>query len=521
MKGQQMRNPSEDSTLVETRHGPPNGQRSGGRDLLGDGGARQEPTLKGDQGKQPSECSSCRQVVERLVRSYWGPELCPECVAGEVAERDAAHSWPVPWWEAPAPAHVAVLGAEGLWRCNQVHKVLPHTLERLGELVESLGVEQVWVHDSAFTSLGFPPSIHAPRSGAGLDHHFTRERGEWLGGARGGLRDWGDWYKRNGWGFDLHIPSYGRGPFRECGSACELLGRVAQFDAATGHLPWKGTGAVTSDAYLRRRLRRVLRPTEHPEPITSGSALERPALWHREPTLEEARRRRLYAFDLNLAYAAPASSLPLPLGECRHVEWPTFDAKMAGVYLVEVEGETRWVTAPTLQRLEGKGKPALEGYVWPDSRRHLRPWYELVRDARVRLLEGGGPALDAVKDVCREGLGRMASKVRTLPEGKSLADDPTFQPYWCWAVIAEARERLMDRVEAMPASEVVAVDTDCVFILSGSRSAGAAAVRLGLPLGTGLGQFKVAGIASGWEAREVLAERRTSRAVAGLRELVK
>ena len=508
--------------LPETRRTPPGRPRREGSVILGGRGAQPDSTPYEGEDKQPLVCASCRSVAERLVPSYWGPLLCPGCCESIAAERDAHGSWPTPWWDVAPPRHVAVVGREGVLVGSRIYKVIPSTLERLGYMAEALGVTQVWVHEGALVPLGFPPSLHAPRSGEGVDHHFTRERGEWTSGPRGGLRSWGYWYKRGGHGFDLHVPAYGRGPFGSIETAGELLHRVAQFDKATGGMAWKGTGAVTSDAYLRRRLRKVLRPTELPEPMASGAALERPAIWHRPAGEGEQRLRYCYAFDLNLAYAAPASSLPLPLGECRHVEWPTFDPKMAGVYLVEVDGVARWVTAPTLQRLEAKGNSPLEGYVWPDSKRHLRGWYETVRDARAELLEGGGPALVAVKDVCREGLGRMASKVRTVPDGQELADDRTFQPYWAWAVIAEARERLLGRLEAMPDSAaVVAVDTDCIYVLSSSTSASMLGVRLGLPMGEGLGQFKHAGTGSGREAREALEERRSSRAVAILRELVK
>jgi hypothetical protein len=198
---------------------------------------------------------------------------------------------------------------------------------------------------------------------------------------------------------------------------------------------------------------------------------------------------------------------------------------VAGVYLVELEGTTSWVTAPTYERLERRGIQALEGYTWPSSGRHLRPWYELIREARADLLVAGGPALGAVKDMCREGLGRMASKARTVPQGRTLADDPTYQPYWAWAVIAEVRERLMARVDALAELSrpvvPVAIDTDCLYFLSSRRSPGQLAVALGLPLGSGLGQFKPAGSCTAAEAREALADDRTPRAVAALREVVR
>jgi hypothetical protein len=241
-------------------------------------------------------------------------------------------------------------------------------------------------------------------------------------------------------------------------------------------------------------------------------------IWHRPAGPDESRLRYCHALDLNLAYAAGASSLPLPTGGCQHLEWPTFDPKFAGVYLIEDGDSARWVTAPTMQRLAERGIIPLEGYVWATSRRRLRAWYETIRDARTILLPDGGPALVAVKDVCREGLGRLASKVRTVPPGSTLADDPTYQPYWAWAVIAEVRERLMTRVAGLEVKPV-AIDTDCLYFLTNRTSPSHLAVALGLPLGDGLGQFKPAGSCKGAQARDALGQPRTSRAIAELREL--
>ena len=83
----------------------------------------------------------------------------------------------------------------------------------------------------------------------------------------------------------------------------------------------------------------------------------------REPRTSERGFHYVHALDLNLAYATPASSVDLPTGACHHLELPTWKRGDAGVYLVEVEGESRWVTAPTMERLQARGIAALEGYV--------------------------------------------------------------------------------------------------------------------------------------------------------------
>lgn len=502
-----------------TRHAPPperKGKGRGGADGLPEGlqsSAHRIPTQGAPDARTPI-CPTCGLGVSHLVPSYWGPYYCPVCCAELARDRDADGSWPLPWWEVPTPPHIAVIGEAGLWWKNRPHALVPEDIDELGRICERAGITQVWIHREAFRRLGFPDTIHTGSSGAGWVHRFTQTHGDWRGGRDPGLKAWAYWYKAGGHGFDLHIPHYGRAVWGTIGSAPELLARVAMFDRATGGVAWKGNGTITSDAYLRRRLRRVLRPTDLPPPVESGAALERPAIWTRAVDPAESRYRYCHALDLNMAYATGASSIPLPTGPYEHAEHPTFDPRRAGVYRYGTE----WVTAPTAQR---RTEAADEAYIWPAGGRHLRPWYEMLRDARAALVETGGPALTAVKDVCREGLGRMQSKVRTLPAGMELADDPTFQPYWAWAVIAEVRERLLARVAELDV-EPIAIDTDCLFFLSSRPSPSAVAVALGLPLGDGLGHFKPAGTCLGREAREVLgAESRAPRALAQLRELVK
>lgn len=510
-----------------TRHAPPENPTEG-RGLGRSNAVDTETDTQDSTPRAPDQtCPSCHQPATHLVESYWGPYLCPECCAAVAAERDAADSWPEPWWEVPWPKHIMVVGEGVCWHRNKPYRVMPVNLAALGGVCERLGITQVWVHRSGLASLGLPPEIYT-RDGTShrgpFEHPFTRNCGEWRGR---GLQAWGYWYIKGGHGFDLHVPAYGRAVWQRCESAVELGAYVAMFDRATKGVAWKGNGTITSDVYLRGRLRKVLKPTEHPPPVASGAAHEVPAVWHRNPGDDERGFRYCHGLDLNLAYASGASSIPLPMGAYRHLEWPAFDPKVAGVYLVESTSHeapgmagTRWVTAPTMQRLDAAGVHALEGYLWPDSKRHLRPWYEMVRDARMALLEHGGPALIAVKDVCREGLGRMGSKTRTLPPGKTLADDPTYQPYWAWAVIAEVRERLLTRVAALDV-QPVAIDTDALYFLSSRPSPSALAVALGLPLGDGLGQFKPAGTCLASSARMALAQPRTSRAVAALREAMK
>ena len=360
-----------------------------------------------------------------------------------VEERDTDGTWPAAWWDEPMPPHIMVLGdGVGWWR-NRAFAFSPRSIRELGDMCARKKITQVWVHASALEPLGLPATLEPsdPRWPDVAAHPWTDDCGTFGAGRWPGLREWAYWYRKGGEGFHLNIPAYGRPTWQGCESAAELAGRVAMFDRATGGVVWRGSPTITSDAFLRDRYSRGLAPTELPPPMTSNAAHEVAMVWRREPTADEAGLRYCHALDLNLAYASGASSLPLPTGECVHLELPAFDPTMAGVYFIDDDAKGQWVTAPTMERLNAKGVHAIEAYVWPNSRRHLRPWYEMLRDARLALLEGGGPALDAVKDICHWGLGRMQSKKRTLAAGKVLGDDPLYQPYWAWAVIAETRER--------------------------------------------------------------------------------
>jgi hypothetical protein len=308
--------------------------------------------------------------------------------------------------------------------------------------------------------------------------------------------------------------------------------------------PWKGGAPLTSDSFIRKtysQRRRVnVSVTVNPPPIETGAAREARFFWSRPPTEQERNYRYCHALDLNLAYAAVASSLSLPVGHPTHHNWPKFDKRMPGVWLIEPgpglldpanlipapwqddhrrdKGGTYWVTSPTMERCAELGIEPIEAYTWGEHHAYLRPWYEMIRDARAELLDVGGAPLEAVKEISRRGVGRLASRgTQHTWRGQHLDTDPLYQPYWAWAVIAECRARLHRRLSALDVRPV-AIDTDAVYFLSSRSSPGALAVALGLPLGDGLGQFKAAGSCSGKDARAAL---ELPAAVNALRALVK
>lgn len=484
-------------------------------------------------------CQRCGEPGP-TIPTYWGPELCPSCAHDEERAFDAAAAWPATWWEVPHPKNISVIGPEGIWHDGLCHPRWGACIEALGVFAERLGIRQFWVHESALESLGLPRSIHTPTPGAGVPHPFISQAGAWQS-SRPGLKPWSYWWRKGGDGFDLHVPAYAAGsPFAGVDSPLELLCHLAHFDRATGGTRWCGAGSVTSDVFLRAKLGKRIASSDAPPPIEDGSALEVAYVWHRRPGADEQNYRYVHGLDLNLAYANAASSLELPTGPAEHVDWPTFDKRLPGVYLFDpgpwpsdlpppwsggLDEEGRpgsvWVTAPTAERMCQVGLEPLEGWVWRQHGRHLRAWYELLRDARADLLELGGPPLEAVKQIARRGLGRLSSTRRTLPKGAEyLEDDPLFQPYWNWAVVAEARCRLQRRISELGVRPV-AVDTDCLYFLSSRPSPTYLGARIGLPMGDGLGQFKPHGTGRARDALEALAIEDHAGAVGALRECVK
>jgi len=314
---------------------------------------------------------------------------------------------------------------------------------------------------------------------------------------------------------EVLVPSWERrrSPWSPLAYAPALLAEVVDFTDATGMM-WKGSGAITSDAWLRDHYGRKLEPMDWPPPALDSS-LE-PSLYVSRPPLEEERRARyVMAFDVNGMFLSAASSLALPVGPYQHISGVYADPSRPGYWWDASRG---WITTPTGAALAGAGDSCPlwpEAYFWPESHRWLEPWYRALRDGRTRLLETGSVvALEALKAVYREGVGRFGSVSRTKEA------DPLFVPYWRHAVQAEARTRLERHIRALPQSPV-AVDIDSLFFLTSRSSPARFARALGLRLGDGLGAFRFAGIAPGRAAREILEDPTARDPVKLLRELVK
>lgn len=439
----------------------------------------------------------------------------------------------------------AVVGRDVVWCGAEPIETTPKSVADLGELAEAHELAQIWIHETALSALGLPSGIDDASPPAARVHGFTDASGPWQS-SRPELAGRAYWWRKGADGFDLLIPTYGRtdNAFRGVRSAAELLAAVAAWHIATRGARWMGTGAITSDVLIRELLGERLEASQCPPPVVEKSAAELALYWHRRPDVDAGRRYRfVHALDVNAAYLTAAGSIELGAGAVRHVDFPpSFGRPAPGLYGFDLEAspwrfvepapyvrpswteeaELFWCTAPTAERLVQYGLEPIEAWLYGRQSRYLRPWYERLRDARAELLGGPWPALEAVRQTYRQGIGRLAAdEGRTLSRGvEYLDDEPAFQPVWSWSVIAEARCRLQRKIAGLDELPV-AVDTDALYFLSSRRTPDELAVALGLTVGDGLGQWKSHGTARARDAVEILSSRRDSaRIVAELRELV-
>lgn len=494
---------------------------------------------------QGHPCATCAAPADGPP-SAQGESHCRPCRALFI-EFCEANGWPRAPWEVHPHRSALVLGSEGIVWAGPNTRRLPGSLRELGAVAERLGATEVWIHESALERFGWPEAFDRLKPGAAHPRAFFADVGAYQCRFEPpGLTAHCYWYQKGkgGHAFDLHMPAYApcapkpfRSPFGGLESAHELFWAISHYYEATkGRLAWKGAGSITSDDWLRRHYRRAgtLVATEEAPPARDGLAPEHDASWARAPLGKETSARYLLAFDANAQYLGAASSIALPAGPCVHAgDWPELAETTPGYWLIEppvwtgpgpcpwrdpaaAESSAVWVTTPTAWLAhKGYGVEPLEAWVWPEHHQYLRPWYELLRDARAAA-DIGGPALAAIKSVYKAGLGRLASTTRS----RGTEGDPLFQPYWDQAVTALARCNLHRRLVKLRA-EPVAVDVDCLFFLTSSPNPGAFAARIGLPFGDGLGEYKPNGArAPAAAAREILGAE-GGHPVRALRELVK
>lgn len=366
----------------------------------------------------------------------------------------------------------------------------------MAALAEQHQLRQLWVTAEAVERMGLPEKI-------------GRTDAQGLSAWTSGRLDSGSF-------FEVAVPSWdrttsgGANPWKGLPGPA-MLGELLEFTNATGML-WRVSAAVTSDAWLRSHYGKKLQTTQYPE--VAGNANLEPDLWmHRAPEGRESRARYCHAYDVNAMYLAAASSLALPSGHYEEGGCALLPGARTPGYWRDTE--TGWVTTPTaaLSMALDTGAPqAVYGFWWEEHHRWLEPWYKVLRDARKALLPfGPSPALDAVKQVYTHGIGRLGST------GRTMENDPLYQPYWRHAVQALARcnlQRALGKLSQAP----VAIERDCCYFLTSTSDPARFAKKIGLPLDDQIGHFKIERTMPAKYAREALAEESTSTALAALRE---
>ncbi|WP_439678200.1 telomere-associated protein Tap [Embleya sp. MST-111070] len=262
-------------------------------------------------------------------------------------------------------------------------------------------------------------------------------------------------------------------------------------------------------------------PDEHPVAQTRAAhevLVEEAYDWHRPIHLiDDAEADREYAvgLDVNTAFLAAASRLPVGLGAPVHVEAPTFDPKLPGCWYVDLSTldlDPRlpspftptgiaptgpgWYATPTVAyALElGASVDPFEAWIRPDHGPYLDPWYTRLRDAYLATMADLGvtpdltdaafltamehhkqadPAraivLSAIKATVKGGIG----KLRERPQGAhyrpgdrwSALERPTWRPDIRAAVIANARIGMHRKIRKLAqAADLypIAVLSDCV-----------------------------------------------------------
>lgn len=328
----------------------------------------------------------------------------------------------------------------------------------------------------------------------------------------------------------------------------QLVDVFARLEKLLG-VPWAdGTGHTAERLILATHPRErggVLLDTAPvvPEPARAGN-LEQPYSWRRPLTARERGAGWVHVFDANAQYLSAWGTAELGHGVPVHHDGPGFDPKVAGLWRVPggLDGlatpatpllpapwtlRREWYTTPTMVRaLEaglGLDFPAVvESWRWPRRSRFFRGAAERLRDARAEaaaVLAEPAPAADADdaavdlwarRRVCARAAADAVKALYAVHTGRLLMARAEgarwYRPDWAHTVKATARVNLHRRLAKIAAAPFT-VNVDALAFADDEPDAAAFAARVGLPVGTGLGQFKheatmPAGILSGLETGE-------------------
>jgi hypothetical protein len=263
-------------------------------------------------------------------------------------------------------------------------------------------------------------------------------------------------------------------------------------------VPYRYSPEATA-AHLLRHLHdrpggKRLLPSSMPPPALEPST-EADLHWIRPLTTEERIAPYIVAYDVNAAYLAACSALPLGVGEPRQVRAHGRDTIPLGTGYFLWPRQYGWKTTPSAEYWQvlrhGAQLPAIEAWIWDETSRPLEPWYKVLRDARaalmltpvglvpLRQMPYGQAALQTIKMMYSGFLGRCAS----TKWGRS--GDPLFRPDWRHMVIATRRTRLQ-RVMTQTYPAPFAAYSDCLYFATAHQVTG-------LKMGTNPGSFKLHG----------------------------
>ncbi len=214
--------------------------------------------------------------------------------------------------------------------------------------------------------------------------------------------------------------------------------------------------------------------------------------WPNDRKARDARwdsgKPRTHCYDKNAMYLGAASSVKLGVGPFHLVEKPTFE-DMAGLWQISLH-ETpahlthlppiapvglSWQHTPILRYLLATGYTfdIQEAYLFSEQHAVLRRFYEQVRAIRER-------DKAAAKPLYTQAFGAMAFEPLPTWSKKTF-----YRPDWFFGLLAEAKARIFLQIQRFHEADgalPVAIKVDCLYYDQEMPS---------IPLGTGIGQFKV------------------------------
>lgn len=425
---------------------------------------------------------------------------------------------------------------------------VPSRALHAGELVEeaaTLGARVVLVHAEALSWWGMPAEI----PGKMTSEKAMAERAEVLA-AQPFMRDAAaaGWVlkQEGGWRTRLRGPQGAlwssvvwlpyeistrdvSGPWKHAATYSELVLALSRFGHTAG-FGWQDSVGRTAERLIVATHPRekggaeLDRQVAVPEPWRKAGQIEQVYKWRRPFTDgERAGSTHIHGYDANAQFLAAWLVAELGHGEPQLAtefttstpgiwkldpkwDWAAIEEQLLPGPACPVDGE--WVTTPTVRRIFELCEMAhvtppapLDGWVWPQQYRFLRGAAERLRDARAELLTDTGPAAqlarEAVKSIYKVETGRFTMSRRDEFTG-------WHRPDWGDLIRGTARANLHRRLagtlggpRSAPRPALLyppfAIDVDALYIAGDVADPIEFAQLIGLPLGEGLGEFKILG----------------------------